>query len=167
MVKLCRLLQVTKLLHSHLGLKILVQLQRVTQRKVQLRLPRATQYKVQLRLHRATQYKVQLRLHRATQYKVQLRLQLVPLRTIPLQDLLRRPLFLKISNFLARDPILSHQLVMIHQQHNPFPRASYTDRPRRRLQLKVICSDLRAFLPTSLKFYTKMVALARNPLTPG
>ncbi len=88
------------------------------------------------------------------------------LRTaLSLQDRLRPPLLLHLNSFTARDPIPNHRLVMILRLHRLFQRASFTDHPRRRQRLKVIISDPPTFLPTSLKFSTKMVALARNLLT--
>ena len=132
MVKSCQLLQVKKLLHSHLGPTRLVQLLRVMQS-----------------LQVTPQCKAQL--------------QLVLRRTTALlQDRLQRLLFFHINSFSARDHIPSRQLVTILRLHNSFPRAFYTDHRRRRLLLKAIFSDLPAFLPTFLKFFTKMVALARN-----
>ena len=132
MVKLCQLLQVMKLPHSHLGPMRLVQLLRVARRKAQP--------------------------------QMQLVLRRTPLFLL---DRLRRPWSLNINSFPARDPIPSHQLVMILRLHKSSPRTSYTDHPRRRLRLKAIISDLPAFLPMSLKFCTKTVALVRNLPTQG
>ena len=88
---------------------------------------------------------------------------LVLLRTtLLLQGRLRRPLITHLKSMPARDPIPSHRLAMTPRLHSSFRRALYMVHPRRRLRLKVIISDLPAFLPMSPKFFTKMVALALN-----
>ena len=110
----------------------------------------------------------QVQLLRVSQRKVHLPLQALRHRTkLLLQDQLRPRWFLHLRNITARDPTPSHQSVMILRLLNQSQRASYTDHPPRHLRLRVTITDLRAFLPMSLRFFTKTVALARNLLIQG